>query len=135
MYEYSRFFFKKRGVEDKNCGPLIKTIMTRCIHCTRCIRFGNEIANIDFLGSLNRGNKNEIGNYINKILVSEISGTVIDLCPVGALTSKTYAFISRPWELYSQENLDLTDSVGSNIYINFKETNIQRILPKNNISA
>ena len=130
---YSRFFFKKRGVEDKNCGPLIKTIMTRCIHCTRCIRFGNEIANIDFLGSLNRGNKNEIGNYINKILVSEISGTVIDLCPVGALTSKTYAFISRPWELYSQENLDLTDSVGSNIYINFKETNIQRILPKNNI--
>jgi len=128
----SRFFFNKRGVEDKNCGPLIKTIMTRCIHCTRCVRFGTEIAGVDFLGTLNRGTSTEIGSYTLKTFASEISGNVIDLCPVGALTSKPYAFKARPWELKINETIDLTDSSGSNIYVNFKETEIMRILPKNN---
>ena len=130
--DYSRFFFNKRGVEDKNCGPLIKTIMTRCIHCTRCVRFGSEIAGVDYLGTLNRGTSTEIGSYVSKIFDSEISGNVIDLCPVGALTSKPYAFKARPWELKSNESIDLTDSTGSNIYVNFKETEVVRVLPKNN---
>ena len=128
----SRFFFNKRGVEDKNCGPLIKTIMTRCIHCTRCVRFGTEVAGVDFLGTLNRGTSTEIGSYTTKTFSSEISGNVIDLCPVGALTSKPYAFKARPWELKVNETIDLTDSSGSNLYVNFKETEIMRILPKNN---
>ena len=128
----SRFFFNKRGVEDKNCGPLIKTIMTRCIHCTRCVRFGTEIAGVDFLGTLNRGTSTEIGSYTTKNFSSELSGNVIDLCPVGALTSKPYAFKARPWELKVNESIDLTDSSGSNIYVNFKETEIMRVLPKNN---
>jgi len=130
--DYSRFFMSKRGVEDKNCGPLIKTIMTRCIHCTRCVRFGSEIAGVDFLGTLNRGTSTEIGAYVSRMFNSEISGNVIDLCPVGALTSKPYAFKSRPWELRSNESIDLTDSTGSNIYVNFKESEVLRILPKSN---
>jgi len=130
--DYSRFFFNKRGVEDKNCGPLIKTIMTRCIHCTRCVRFGTEIAGVDYMGTMNRGTSTEIGSYVSKMFNSEISGNVIDLCPVGALTSKPYAFKARPWELRSNETVDLTDSTGSSIYVNFKETEIMRILPKNN---
>ena len=129
--DYSRFFLDKRGVEDKYCGPLIKTIMTRCIHCTRCVRFGSEIAGIDYLGTLNRGGSTEIGGYISKMFNSEISGNVIDLCPVGALTSMPYRFKARPWELRSNESIDLTDSTGSNIYVNFKESEILRILPKN----
>lgn len=128
--DYSRFFFNKRGVEDKNCGPLIKTIMTRCIHCTRCVRFGSEVAGLDFLGTLNRGTSTEIGSYVSKFFDSEISGNVIDLCPVGALTSKPYGFKARPWELRVNETIDTTDSTGSNIYVNFKETEIFRILPK-----
>ena len=131
--DYSRFFMSKRGVEDKNCGPLIKTIMTRCIHCTRCVRFGSEIAGVDFLGTLNRGTSTEIGSYVSRMFNSEISGNVIDLCPVGALTSKPYAFKARPWELRSNESIDLTDSTGSNIYVNSKESEILRILPKNNV--
>ena len=130
--DYSRFFFNKRGVEDKNCGPLIKTIMSRCIHCTRCVRFGTEIAGVDYMGTLNRGTSTEVGSYISKIFNSEISGNIIDLCPVGALTSKPYAFKARPWELRSNESIDLTDSTGSNIYVNFKETEVMRVLPKNN---
>lgn len=130
--DYSRFFFNKRGVEDKNCGVLIKTIMTRCITCTRCVRFSTEIAGVPFFGTLGRGDQTEIGNYIHSTFSSEISGNVIDLCPVGALTSKPYAFQARPWELKSIESIDLTDSFGSNIYVNFKESEIVRILPKNN---
>jgi len=130
--DYSRFFFNKRGVEDKNCGPLIKTIMTRCIHCTRCVRFGSEIAGINFFGTLNRGSSTEIGSYFSNFFNSELSGNVIDLCPVGALTSKPYTFTTRPWELRVNETIDLTDSTGVNIYVNFKETEIMRILPKNN---
>ena len=129
---YSRFFFPKRGVEDKNVGPLIKTIMTRCIHCTRCVRFGMEVAGIEKFGVLGRGQITEIGSYIDSFFSSEISGNVIDLCPVGALTSKPYAFQSRPWELKSIESIDLTDGLGSNIYVNFKGSDIFRILPKSN---
>jgi len=91
-----RFFFKKRGVEDKDCGPFIQTIMTRCIHCTRCVRFGSEITGLDILGTLNRGSSSEIGAYVPTFIDSEISGNVIDLCPVGALTSRPYSFNGRP---------------------------------------
>jgi len=125
-------FFSKRTVEDKFCGPLIKTIMTRCIHCTRCVRFSSEIAGVDFFGTLNRGVHTEIGSYIKGSFDSEISGNVIDLCPVGALTSKVYAFKTRPWELRTVESIDLSDSTGSNTYINFKEVEILRVIPKIN---
>lgn len=129
---HSRFFYNKKTVEDKYCGPLIKTIMTRCISCTRCVRFADEIAGINFFGTLNRGVNTEIGSYVIKLFDSEISGNVIDLCPVGALTSKPYAFKSRPWELKVSDSIDVTDSIGSNIYINYKENNVLRILPKSN---
>jgi NADH-quinone oxidoreductase chain G len=129
---YSKFFSNKRGVEDKNCGPLIKTIMTRCIHCTRCVRFGAEVAGIDYLGTFNRGTSTEIGSYVSNFFDSEISGNVIDLCPVGALTSKPFAYRARPWELRVSETIDTTDSTGANIYVNFKGTEIFRVLPKNN---
>jgi len=130
--KFSRRFINKRGVEDKNCGPLIKTIMTRCIHCTRCVRFGSEIAGVEYLGTLGRGEITEIGGYVSKMFTSEISGNVIDLCPVGALTANSYAFKGRPWELKTVETLDLTDALGSNLYVNFKESEIVRVLPKNN---
>lgn len=129
---YSRFFFAKTSVEDKYCGPLIKTIMTRCITCTRCVRYATEVAGVEFFGTINRGNGTEIGAYTSKMFESEISGNVIDLCPVGALTSKPYAFKARPWELRLSETIDITDSLGSNIYVNFKETEIFRVLPKSN---
>ena len=104
--------------------------MTRCIHCTRCVRFGSEVAGLDYFGTLNRGSSTEIGSYVSKIFDSEVSGNVIDLCPVGALTSKPYAFRARPWELKTTESIDLTDSLGSNIYVNLKESKVVRILPK-----
>ncbi len=129
---YSRFFFEKTSSEDKYCGPLIKTIMTRCITCTRCVRYAAEVAGVEFFGTMNRGNGTEIGAYVSKMFKSEISGNVIDLCPVGALTSKPYAFKARPWELRLTESIDITDSLGSNIYVNFKETEILRVLPKSN---
>jgi len=128
--DYSRFYTLKRTVEDKNCGPLIKTIMTRCIHCTRCVRFASEIAGIDTIGTLKRGSETEIGAYIDKLFKTEISGNVIDLCPVGALTSKPYAFTARPWELRKTPSIDALDSSGSNISVEFKETEIMRILPR-----
>ena len=129
---FSKFSYNKRGVEDKDCGPLIKTIMTRCIHCTRCVRYSSEIAGVDILGTFNRGSATEIGGYSTNFFDSEISGNVIDLCPVGALTSKPFAFKVRPWELRSVESIDITDSIGSNIYIQHKDWDIHRILPKNN---
>lgn len=128
----NRFFAFKRSVEDKNCGPLVKTIMNRCIHCTRCVRFITDIAGIEDLGTTNRGRSTEIGTYLQKALKSELSGNIVDLCPVGALTSKPYAFIARPWELRSVESIDFSDAVGSNIRIDFKETELVRILPKKN---
>lgn len=130
----SRFFFKKRGVEDKYCGPFIKTIMTRCIHCTRCVRFANEICGIDGLGTTGRGNKTEINFYYPKIFNSEFSGNLIDLCPVGALTSKPYAFKARSWELKKKEGIDILDSICSNIKIDIFNNEIIRILPKTNFN-
>ena len=106
--------------------------MTRCIHCTRCVRFSYEIAGLDFFGTLSRGNFTEIGTFIPNSFHSEISANVVDLCPVGALTSKPYTFKARPWELRSVETIDLTDCLGSNIYINYTETGIARIIPKYN---
>nr|YP_010394795.1 NADH dehydrogenase subunit 11 [Phytophthora versiformis]DAZ89232.1 TPA_asm: NADH dehydrogenase subunit 11 [Phytophthora versiformis] len=130
----SRFFFKKRGVEDKYCGPFIQTIMTRCIHCTRCVRFANEICGIDDLGTTGRGNQTEINFYYPKIFNSEFSGNLVDLCPVGALTSKSYIFKSRSWELKKKEGVDILDSVGSNIKIDIFNNEIVRILPKTNFN-
>jgi NADH-quinone oxidoreductase subunit G len=130
----SKFFFNKRAVVDKDCGPLIKTIMTRCIHCTRCVRFSDEIAGISSLGVLNRGSSTEIGMYISKMFDSEISGTVIDLCPVGALTSKPYSFKARPWELRLGETVDLNDSSGSSVYVSYRGGEILRITPKNSVN-
>ena len=130
----SRFKEFKRAVEDKNCGPLIKTIMTRCIHCTRCVRFVNEVVGSPDLGTSGRGNSIEIGSYVNKLFSSELSGNIIDLCPVGALTSKPYAFLSRPWELKSTESIDLFDSIHSNIRIDTRGYDIMRVLPRLNES-
>jgi NADH-quinone oxidoreductase chain G len=132
--DYSRFYELKRTVEDKYCGPLIKTIMTRCIHCTRCVRFAAEIAGVEALGTLNRGQNTEIGSYLEKAFHSEVSGNVIDLCPVGALTSKPYAFVARPWELRTVESIDFTDSLGSNLYVDHKESEIMRVIPRLNES-
>jgi NADH dehydrogenase/NADH:ubiquinone oxidoreductase subunit G len=125
----SKFIFNKVGVEDKDFGFFIKSVMTRCIHCTRCVRFSSEIAGFDSFGVLNRGGHTEIGMYSNySTFNSEISGNVIDLCPVGALTSKPYTFKARPWELKSIETIDLTDSVGSNIYSHFSDSEIFRVI-------
>lgn len=129
---FGRNFINRRGVEKKNSGPFIKTIMTRCIHCTRCVRFGEEICGIKFFGTLNRGKSSEIGNYLIKLSLSELSSNVVDLCPVGALTLKSIPFQIRPWETFSLESLDLTDSLGSNIYFTYKNNNILRIAPKKN---
>lgn len=125
----SRFLETKRSVLDKSISPFIKTIMTRCIHCTRCIRYFNEIIGYSLLGTIGRGNSMEIGNYVLNNDFSELSGNVIDLCPVGALTSKPFAFTSRPWELSNIESIDLLDSYCSVIRINTKAGKIMRILP------
>lgn len=129
---YSRVSTMKRVVEDKNCGVLIKTIMTRCIHCTRCVRFITEIAGTNALGTFNRGVLTEIGGYVPLIFNSELSGNIIDLCPVGALTSKSYAFKSRPWDMKIHEGIDLGDSTGANTYVHLKEIEVIRVLPKRN---
>lgn len=122
----------KRGVEDKNIGPLIKTSMNRCIHCTRCIRFANDIAGAPELGSTGRGNDIQIGTYLEKNLDSEMSGNVIDLCPVGALTSKPYAFRARPWELKKTESIDVHDGLGSNIRVDARGLEVMRVVPRLN---
>ena len=124
-----RMHLNRRSVEDKNCGPLIKTIMTRCIHCTRCVRYASEIAGVESFGTLNRGGSTEIGSYLERFFSSEISGNVIELCPVGALTSKPYAYRVRPWELRSVKAIDFLDSFGSNINYELSGTEIYRVLP------
>jgi len=124
-----RFFENKRGVSDKNFNPIIKSIMTRCIHCTRCVRYTSDIIGNGFLGTTGRGVSTEIGSYVNSIFKSEFSGNVIDLCPVGALTSKLYAFKSRSWELRSVTSVDIFDSMIVPIRIYFKNSEIFRILP------
>lgn len=128
----SRYLESKRAVEEKNMGPLIKTTMTRCIHCTRCVRFATEVAGVEELGALNRGENTEIVTYLEEALNSELSGNIIDLCPVGALTSKPYAFTARPWELRKTESVDVLDAVGANIRIDSKGAEVMRILPRLN---
>jgi len=120
----SRFYEHKRGVEDKECGPIIKTIMTRCIHCTRCIRFSAEISGQEELGIIGRGNQTEIGTYVQSFIKSELSGNLVDLCPVGALTSKPYAFLSRNWELTKKDSVDFLDAVCSNINVQTRQSSI-----------
>ena len=125
----SRFKENKRAVPDKNMGPLIKTQMTRCIHCTRCIRFATEIAGVPELGAIGRGEDMQITTYLEQSVKSELSGNVIDLCPVGALTSKPYVFEARPWELKKTETIDVMDAVGSNIRVDTYGWEVKRVLP------
>ena len=125
----SRFKENKRAVPDKYMGPLIKTQMTRCIHCTRCIRFATEIAGVPELGAIGRGEDMQITTYLEKSIQSELSGNVIDLCPVGALTSKPYVFEARPWELKKTETIDVMDAVGSNIRVDTYDWEVKRVLP------
>ncbi len=125
----SRFKENKRSVPDKNMGPLIKTQMTRCIHCTRCIRFATEIAGVPELGAIGRGEDMQITTYLEKSVKSELSGNLIDLCPVGALTSKPYVFEARPWELKKTETIDVMDAVGSNIRVDTYDWEVKRVLP------
>jgi NADH-quinone oxidoreductase subunit G len=128
----SRFDENKRAVEEKYLGPLIKTHMTRCIHCTRCVRFMTEVAGVEELGAIGRGEDMEITTYLERGLASELSANVNDLCPVGALTHRPWAFIYRPWELRKTESIDVMDAVGSNIRVDARGREVLRILPRNN---
>ncbi|KAL7675511.1 hypothetical protein ACOME3_001780 [Neoechinorhynchus agilis] len=125
-------FTGKRATIDKNFGPLIGTSMTRCIHCTRCVRFANQVAGVPDLGVSGRGSLMQIGMYVDQLLMSELSGNVIDLCPVGALVSKPYAFTARPWELRKVESIDVTDAIGSNIKVSTRAGKLMRITPRLN---
>ena len=131
-FDKSRYKENKRQVPEKNLGPLIKTQMTRCIHCTRCIRFATEIAGVTELGAIGRGEDMQITTYLEKSMKSEMSGNVVDLCPVGALTSKPYVFEARPWELKKTETIDVMDAVGSNIRVDTYGWEVKRILPRIN---
>ncbi|MBO0765607.1 MAG: NADH-quinone oxidoreductase subunit G, partial [Hyphomicrobiaceae bacterium] len=128
----SRFDENKRAVEEKYLGPLIKTAMNRCIHCTRCVRFMTEVAGVEELGAIGRGEDMEITTYLERGLMSELSANVNDLCPVGALTHRPWAFIYRPWELRKTESIDVMDAVGSNIRVDARGREVLRILPRNN---
>ncbi len=131
-FDRSRYLENKRAVKEKDFGPLVATSMTRCIHCTRCIRFATEIAGVEDLGATGRGENMEIGTYIEKSLTSELSANIIDLCPVGALTAKPYAFVARPWELTKTESVDVLDAVGSNIRVDARGPAVLRVLPRLN---
>ncbi len=128
----SRYSENKRAVRDKDFGPLVKTSMTRCIQCTRCVRFATEIAGVPELGATARGETMEIGTYVQRALSSELSGNLIDICPVGALTSKPYAFVARPWELQKTDSVDVLDAVGAAIRIDVRGAEVLRILPRVN---
>ena len=130
--DFSRFRESKRAVDDLNLGPLVSTAMTRCISCTRCVRFTSEVAGISQMGQTGRGEDAEITSYLNETLDSNLQGNIIDLCPVGALTSKPYAFSARPWELTKTETIDVMDALGSNIRVDTKGREVMRILPRNN---
>jgi NADH-quinone oxidoreductase subunit G len=129
---YSRYDEGKRSVSQPDWGPLVKTTMTRCIHCTRCIRFSTEVAGVPELGATARGESMQVGTYIEKALSSELSGNIIDLCPVGALTSKPYAYSARPWELRKTDSVDVFDAVGTNIRVDARGAEVLRILPRVN---
>ena len=128
----SRYRENKRAVEDKYIGVLVKTVMNRCIHCTRCIRFSTEVAGVPELGAIGRGEDMEITTYLEHAMTSELQGNVVDLCPVGALTSKPYAFAARPWELGKTESVDVMDAVGSAIRVDFRGREVMRVLPRTN---
>ena len=129
-YDSSRYAENKRAVKDKYLGPLIKTIMTRCIHCTRCVRFATEVAGVEELGATGRGEDMEIGTYVEQALTSELSGNLADICPVGALTHKAYAFTARPWELRKTETIDVHDAVGASIRVDTRGREVMRALPR-----
>ena len=129
---FTRYQENKRAVTEKHMGPLVKTIMTRCIHCTRCVRFAEEIAGVEEIGAIGRGENMQITSYLEKAVTSEVSGNIIDLCPVGALTSKPYAFQARPWELTKTDGIDVMDAVGSNIVIGSRGPAVLRITPRIN---
>ncbi len=128
-FDRSRYEENKRAVKEKQMGPLVKTIMTRCIHCTRCVRFSTEVAGVEDMGALGRGEHLEI-TTLEKAITSELSGNVIDVCPVGALTSKPYAFSARPWELRKTDSVDVMDAVGSNIRVDSRGREVMRVLPR-----
>ena len=130
--DHSRYAENKRAVTDKYLGPLVKTVMTRCIQCTRCIRFATEVAGVPELGATSRGENMEITTYVEQALTSELSGNLIDICPVGALTSKPDAFVARPWELKKTDSIDVTDAVGTNINVQARGPEVLRILPRIN---
>jgi len=130
--DHSRYKEEKRVVKDKYLGPLVKTIMTRCIQCTRCVRFATEVAGVPELGATGRGEAMEITTYVEKALTTELSGNLIDICPVGALTSRPYAFVSRPWELRKTDSVDVLDAVGTNIRVDTRSGEVLRILPRTN---
>src|SRR6187455_1246636 len=128
----TRYHENKRAVEDKYIGVLVKTIMNRCIHCTRCVRFATEVAGVPELGAIGRGEDMEITTYLESAMTSELQGNVVDLCPVGALTSKPYAFTARPWELNKTESVDVMDALGSAIRVDTRGREVMRILPRVN---
>ena len=132
--DVSRFNERKRAVEDKDLGPLIATDMTRCIHCTRCVRFGEEVAGMPELGATGRSEDMEIGTYITRRVDSELSGNVIDLCPVGALTSKPFRFRARAWEMAQRDGIAPHDPVGSNIHLHVWRGRVMRVVPRANES-
>jgi NADH-quinone oxidoreductase subunit G len=131
-FDRSRYSEVKRAVKEKNFGPLVATQMTRCIHCTRCVRFLDDVAGVPELGMVNRGEDSEITNFIERALTSELSANIVDLCPVGALTAKPYEFIARPWELRKTESVDVLDAVGSNIRVDARDPAVLRVLPRLN---
>jgi NADH-quinone oxidoreductase subunit G len=131
-FDRSRYHESKRAMPDKELGPLIKTVMTRCINCTRCVRFSEEVAGVPALGQFHRGEDAEIGTFVDKLVDTELSGNLIDVCPVGALTSKPYAFHARSWELKKTETIDVHDAVGSNIRVDSRGREVMRILPRLN---
>ncbi|WP_454685883.1 NADH-quinone oxidoreductase subunit NuoG [Agrobacterium leguminum] len=128
----SRYAENKRAVEDKYIGPLVKTVMNRCIHCTRCVRFTTEVAGIAELGLIGRGEDAEITTYLEQAMTSELQGNVVDLCPVGALTSKPFAFTARPWELNKTETIDVMDALGSAIRVDTRGREVMRVMPRVN---
>src|SRR6187431_1589211 len=128
----SRYAENKRAVDEKYLGPVIKTAMTRCIQCTRCVRFMTEVAGVEELGAIGRGEDMEITTYLERGMMSNLSGNVVDLCPVGALTSKPYAFVARPWELTKTPSIDVMDAVGSAIRVDARGREVLRILPREN---
>ncbi|MBM3525054.1 MAG: NADH-quinone oxidoreductase subunit G, partial [Alphaproteobacteria bacterium] len=131
-FDRTRYSENKRAVPDKELGPLVKTSMNRCIHCTRCVRFATEVAGIEELGAVFRGEHMEISTYVEKTLTSELSANIVDLCPVGALTAKPYAFMARPWELRKTESIDVLDALGSNIRVDSRSGEVLRVLPRVN---